>query len=431
MAVILWMDKYKNKTKKILLPLFISSVLILFNLPSLSAEPTPRCHADQLCSFVHAAIQNNPAICAAKANVAAAEARYIASSQPIYNPELTADAQKAIENTYSVGINQTIDIANKRCAKSKIGEANLQAAKAQLAKLEQQLTADLLNALIAYRTQERVVFFANERTNILKRFVVLSKKLLASGDITRVDVDLAQLAYSDSIAQQAQAGVRLTEALQTLRAITGCSHTNLPNFPQNLPCLLISDHKIDCLLQSLPEFHVLNNQYLSARARINLAQRERYPDPTIGIQVGQQEESGEKKTLVGATLTVPLFIRNPYRAEVAAASGDAAEADQKRLDWIRTTRAELLTSAERYQILSRALNQWENISNQPLKDGINLIERLWQAGELSTTEYLVQLRQRVDNQITGALLKAQTWQTWVSWLKSSGQSESWLCHYSP
>lgn len=427
------MVKVKNKKHNIqinlskFLCLIIGFILLLY--PSLLlAQHIP---VGTLSGFVQSIIQNNTSIRAARANVKAAEARYIASAQPIYNPELTAQAEQAIENTYSIGINQTIDIADKRCAKSKIGQANLHVAQMQLANLEQQLTADLLNALIAFHTQKQVVFFAHQRTDILQRFFTLSKKLHASGDITRVDVDLAQLAYSDSIAQQAQAEVKLTEALQLLRAITGCDNSNLPDIPLNLPHLVISDHKIDCILQSLPGFHVINNQYLSARARINLAQRERYPDPTIGVQGGLQEESPERKTLVGVSLSVPLFIRNPYQAEVTAACADAAEADQKRLDWVRVTHAEIMASAERYQILNQAVGQWEKISNKPLKDGIILIEKLWQAGELSTTEYLVQLRQRVDNQITGAVLTAQAWQAWVSWLKASGQSESWLCHYSP
>jgi cobalt-zinc-cadmium efflux system outer membrane protein len=420
-------EKY-NKILKYGVMKFIF-VIIWFYCVSIEANDN-HLPVSSLSKFVQCVIQNNPAIRAAKENVCAERARYVASSQPIYNPALVAEAQKAIEDTYLVGINQTIDIANKRGAKSQIGAANLCVAKMQLANLEQQLTADLLNALITYNMQKRVVDLAKQRTSMLQRFFTLSKKLHASGDITRVDVDLAQLAYSGVIAEQAQAEVKLKEVERTLRAITGCDYVTWPTFPSKLPCLAISDEQVDCLLRNLPGFHVLNNQYLSARAKINLAHRERIPDPTIGIQGGRQLESEESKTLVGVTLSVPLFIRNPYRAEVAAASADAAEADQKRCEWIRNARAEIKTSAEQYIIYQQAMEEWERLSNKPLKDGINLIERLWQAGELSTTEYLVQLRQRVDTLITGASFKSQAWQAWVSWLKASGQAESWLCAYS-
>lgn len=150
---------------------FIACALLAFH--HISSWAGSECNS--LPGFVHNVIQNNTSVRAARANVKAAEARYVASSQPLYNPELTALAEKGVEKTYSVGINQTIDIANKRCAKSKIGEADLQVARMQLVTLEQQLTADLLNALITFHTQTQVVRLAQERTSILQRFFTLTK----------------------------------------------------------------------------------------------------------------------------------------------------------------------------------------------------------------------------------------------------------------
>ncbi len=55
-----------------------------------------------------------------------------------------------------------------------------------------------------------------------------------------------------------------------------------------------------------------------------------------------------------------------------------------------------------------------------------LIERLWKAGEISATDYLVQLKQRLDSQIAGVELQSRTWQAWVDWLKASGTIETWV-----
>jgi cobalt-zinc-cadmium efflux system outer membrane protein len=52
--------------------------------------------------------------------------------------------------------------------------------------------------------------------------------------------------------------------------------------------------------------------------------------------------------------------------------------------------------------------------------------RLWEAGELSTTEFLVQLRQTLDTRESALELRETLWRAWLEWLIASGQIESWL-----
>lgn len=377
-------------------------------------------------TFIDNILRNNPAIHAAHSNVLAAEARKKAASFPIYNPELTAEYQNAIERTRSIGINQTIDWKNMQAARSNVGCANLYLAKAQLAVLRQQLIVQTLDALARFHAAQRVVALAKRRSEVLKQFVGITKRRYQNGDIARVELDLAQLALSEALAQQAGTEVNLNEALQTLRGVTGLSQMNWPLMPTVLPRLAKDSISIEQLTADVPNVVALNQQYISAVARIKVAERDKYPDPTIGIQGGYQEESGERKNLFGLTLTIPLFILNPYRAEVDAASFDAVEAAQKRADIFRQTRAEILSSAERYRTLYRANLRWQQATGKPLSDGMTIIQRLWRAGEITTTDYLVQLKQRVDSQIAGAELRGRTWQAWVDWLKASGQAEMWI-----
>jgi len=393
---------------------------------ALTPNDPPVSASVSLTSFVQQAVETNPAIQAAKANVAAAKARHRAANQPLYNPEVTAEAQSAIDKTYSVGLNQTVDWANKRDARTQVGFADSQVATAQLTNLRLQLTADILNALAAYQANQRVVLLAKQRTALLQQFVTLTQKRYTTGDIARVDVDLAQLALSEALAQQANAEVNLNQALQKLRATTGFNRAQWPVFSSRLPLLQLREGEIEALLYRLPILHILHNQYLSALKRIQLAEKQRYPDPTIGIQGGRQIGAESNKPLVAVSVSMPLFVRNTYRAEVDSANLDAIEAGQKRNDMARQARAEIKSSAERYQALYQANQQWQQTAGKPLSDGVELIVRLWQAGEISITDYLVQVKQRLDSQIAGAELKGRTWQAWVEWLKASGQLDTWL-----
>lgn len=388
---------------------------------------TSQAHADTtLNAFIAQILETNPAIQAAESNVAAAKARERASGNPLYNPEFTAEKQNALENTTSAGFSQTFDWANKRDARGQVGAANARVAQAQLADLRQQMAAQILGALARYQAEQQAVSLAKERTSLLQKFVSLTTKRYKSGDIARVDLDLAQLALSEALAQQADTQVNANQALQTLRATTGFNQMNWPRLSSALPTLSSSNIDTNTLLSKLPAFLVLSHQYQTARARIKLAERERYPDPTIGIQGGQSSGDGESKRLVGVTLSIPLFVRNPYRAEVDAANFDAIEADSKREDIMRQAKAEIRSSAERYQTLYRATQQWQQAAGKPLGDGMTLIERLWQAGEINSTDYIVQLKQRIDSQIAGVELKGRAWQAWAEWLRASGQIDSWL-----
>lgn len=382
--------------------------------------------------FINEVVEHNPAIQAAKSNVFAAKARAKASSLPIYNPELVAENQKAIEDTELLGINQTIDWANKRDARKHVGVANVWVAQAELENLRQQLGAAIISALAKYHAEKNVVRLAKQRTSLFQQFVSISNDRLKNGDIARVDLDLAQLALSEALAQQADAEVRMNQALQSLRAITGFSQMAWPVISNSLPPLSLDKINVDHLVSHLPVFQVSNRKYQSALARIKMAERDRYPDPTIGFQGGRQLEGSEKKRLIGLTLSIPLFVRNPYRAEVDAASFDAVEADSKREDLIRQARAEIISSAERYRTLFGALRSWEQLSRKPLSNGMVLTQRLWQAGEITPTDYVVQLKQRIDSQIAGIELKSRAWEAWSDWLKASGQIENWLqidgCH---
>ncbi len=383
-------------------------------------------YSSNLSEFINQTVENNPAIQAAKSNVLAARARENASGQPLYNPELVAEKQNAIEDTELVGINQTFDWANKREARRNVGTANVYVAQAELDNLRQQLSSSILSSLAKYQAEQKIVSLAKERTALLQQFLSISKKRYSSGDIARVDLDLAQLALSEALAQEAGAEVNMNQSLQTLRAITGFSQMSWPNLANALPVLSQANINMEKLMSQLPALLVLTHKYQSALARIKVAERDRYPDPTIGIQGGRQMEGSEKKGLVGVTIGIPLFVRNPYRAEVDAANYDAIEAEGKRADIARQVRAEIKSSAERYQTLFRAVQQWQQTSAQPLSDGMVLTERLWQAGEITTTDYVVQLKQRIDSQIAGVDLKSRAWQAWAEWLSASGQVETWL-----
>ncbi|MFO1259036.1 MAG: TolC family protein [Gammaproteobacteria bacterium] len=379
-----------------------------------------------LANFILQSLQDNPSIQAAESSVAAAKARERAAKQPLYNPELTLEKENAIDDTEAIGINLAIDWTNKRKARKQVGVANTLLAEAQLNEIRQQVASEILSSLAKYQSEQQALVLVRKRSSLLQESVSFTNKRYSTGDAARVDLDLSQLALAEALAQQADVEVEAILALQKLKALTGLNQINWPELPNTLPSIDSTNKDVDHLMANLPIIQLFNQQYQSSLARIRVAQKERFPDPTIGIQGGRNHGEEESKRLFGLSFSIPLFVRNTYRAEVEAANYDAIEADRKHADIIRQIRAQISSSAERYELLYHAVKQWEQISAKPLGEGMSLIDRLWHAGEMNTTDYLVQLKQRIDSEVAGVELKGQAWEAWGEWLRVSGQVENWL-----
>jgi cobalt-zinc-cadmium efflux system outer membrane protein len=56
----------------------------------------------------------------------------------------------------------------------------------------------------------------------------------------------------------------------------------------------------------------------------------------------------------------------------------------------------------------------------------DLLQRMYEYGELRTTDFLVQLRQTLDTRESALDLELTMWRAWFEWLTASGQVNNWL-----
>ncbi|MDP3562525.1 MAG: TolC family protein [Legionellaceae bacterium] len=383
-------------------------------------------HDGSLAHFIHEVFLQNPGIQAAEANLYAQRAREVASGKPLYNPNLVAQVQYAIEDQSFLGFSQTIDWSNKRKARHAVGVANLFVARAQLRLQKLKLATEVIDALSAYAIQSKLVALEKERVRLLKNFAKLTRDRFKKGDIPRVDVDLALLALSQSITQLATVEIRKSLVLQTLRAKSGLFLNKWPDLSAHLASLVTDEEKMKQFACNYPSIIVLRDSFMSAQARSKWADRQRNPDPTLGLQGGTSKEKSNKQLLINLTLNVPMYVRNNYQAEAQAAKFDAMRAHEQYAQGLYQIKANIKTSAERYQMLYEAVQNWYDVSKEPLTEGMVLIERLWNVGEITTMDYILQLKTRVDSQIAGVELEGQEWHAWIEWLHFSGQLLPWL-----
>ncbi len=380
---------------------------------SAADEPALRALAGQL-------LEVNPQVSAARAALDAAEARQRAAGKPLYNPELEFDYEDAGSRTTSLGISQSIDWADKRGARADIGELELESARAGLALARQETLGRFLERLNALQTARASARLAERRVALLGEFQALAERRFAAGDVGQSDLDLARLALSQARMEAAGRAADAADAEAELRALVVDPPAAWPELPAlPAPSSAAADEK---LLEQHPGLKGMRLRALALRNGVTLAQRERRPDPTIGLRGGKEDDDA----LVGLNLSIPLFVRNDFRAEVDAAQAEALREEQAyRNAWLQG-RARLMAAAERYRLMHAALTDWQNVGQKALSGRTELLKRLWEAGEIGTTEYLVQLEQTLDTQFSAVELLGRTWAAWIAWLDAAGQTERWL-----
>jgi len=405
---------------------------LIGNLPTAQANevnavaPSPASPA--LARFVQTVVDSNPRTRAARASYEASVALEAAADRPLYNPELTLQAENADTDTRSAGISQTIDWGDKRSARTRVAESQRLAAEAEYLGVRWSVSIELLSGLAAYQTALEQNQLADARVRLMNEFATLARRRLTAGDLTQVELDLALLAATGARMQKATVAAALVEARQRVRNLTPQSTpAQWPGLPNQLPGLPSATSDPERLLLALPEVQAAQRQVEATSAAVELRKRERRPDPTVSLASGRED----RKFLIGLNVSIPLFVRNRFNQEVLAAVAEQGQAEQRAEDVLRHARTRLVSALERYRLSRGAWNDWRKTGDVSVNRQAGQLRRLWAAGEISTTEYLVQLRQTLDVQAGALDLRLAWWRAWFEWLRAAGRVDTWLSMGAP
>lgn len=372
--------------------------------------------------FVASTLEKNLRLRAARMALASKKSVRDAESQPIYNPDFILDTEDATSQTRAIGVSQTLDWSGKRKARSQIADLNLRFAETEFLSLRRSFTTELLSGLATYQIYCARYELVLERLQLMNDLVDLAQNRFNAGDISQVELDLVKLAATkvrnNSVTIQAE---RL-QAQEAVRVLTPhVDKTEWPSLPSSIPKLpRYTD--LDMLVQQLPELQLAELNVQINESLTELRRTERKPDPTLSVTGGQEDD----ELAVGLNLTIPLFVRNSFKHEVSAAKAERDESQLMASDVLHRARVRLEISTERFSILRFAWVDWESTSEKSLSRPVDQLQRLWEKGELTTTDYVVQLTETLEVRESALELKESLWQAWFDWLKASGQIDAWF-----
>ncbi len=373
--------------------------------------------------FINRILDENPEIQAARAAVEAARARVQGAGLPIYNPELALEGEKteSVDN-YGIGLTQTIDLHDKRGMQEKAALAGLETARSTLEALRQEKAVALLDAMVRILNSQEITALSRQRFQLLERFQRLAEQRQRAGDIPLIELELARMAVAEAAMAQAQAGGALVEAKGDFFTLAGEAPPERLGLPSSLPTRLPGQQEDERLASNHPNVRQAHLLAQAARVAISATDRERRADPTLGLMTGRDDE----ESYLLLSFSMPLQLRNDFRSRVTAARSEALQAEQQAQQVYRATLAQLRTAREHYVLISQAWQVWLARGQSSLKQQSELLERLWQAGELETTDYLIQLQQALDTRIAGAELHGALWHAWIRWQAATGQVFEWI-----
>jgi len=368
--------------------------------------------------------QRHPGQRAADAQLAAARARYDAAAQPLYNPTLDlAHDDEAGEITSTVGASLTLDLGGKRGARRDAAQARVDRSVADAHLGRREFARRWLIAWSSLRGAGARVEIGERRVALTRRFAELAEQQFAAGDISGAERDLARLAHDEAQVQQAALLAERAQADAEARALSGDADA-LAALP--LPSDGLAGARTDAaVIETPPEAQAADADARIAAREVTLARRDRVPDPTVGFRVGRIRVGGASDRVFGVSLSVPLFVRNAYRAEVVAASAqaDAAHAERRRVEI--ELAAERQRAIDTYAAAAAAWKQWRGSRATDVERRSQLLERIWREGELSTSDYLLQLRQTLETALAGAELETRLWRAYTDFLVATGRVERW------
>jgi cobalt-zinc-cadmium efflux system outer membrane protein len=362
----------------------------------------------------------NPDVQAARAELEAAQARARAANQPLYNPELALGVENADVDRRTAQLSLTLDVSGKRRARAAQGQAELQVWQAAYDLQRQAVAQRWLKAWSALSLATRQRELGQQRVGLMQRFDDLAAARLKIGDISSPERDLAALALGEAQVQQATLAGNEAAARAALLALAGeVPATASPPWPHGLPP---GDNTLSPrAVGDLPQVVQARARQASADAAIRVAQRNRVPDPTVSLTGGSVRVGPVTDHVIGVSVSMPLPVLNSGRAQVEAARADADAATATLQAEQLRARATLQEAQARYAALHHAAQAFQRSRAAAFEERTTLLEKLWRSGEISTSDYLVQLKQSLDTALSGFELENQAWQAWFDYLTAAGR----------
>lgn len=376
-----------------------------------SAQRTESPAALTLAEAMRLAETAHPTVRSREAQLAASEgARREAQAMLFNNPALTTEGTQRRPdapggtgkwNEWNVGIAQPLEIGGQQSRRREAAAATHDALRAEIDDARRLARAEAALRFHGVLAAQRRVQLEQRSLELFESTAQAVEKRRAAGEDTRLDANVALIEAERARNALASAREHLLDARVELGTVLQLPPSAMPEVAGELttPTGDRPPYDLDALLtsaQGLPRHRALSARQDAARARVGVERASRYPDVTVGVNVGREGpgEARERVTTLSVSVPLPLFKRND--AAIGQALSEADQAEIERSVALRDAQAQvrrlwnrLDSQRERTQRLQRAMLAAAGQSQA-------LAARSRQAGQIGLLDQLLVNRQTLD-----------------------------------
>jgi len=330
----------------------------------------------------------NPELDVARARVRAADAGVITAEGRI-NPSLSIgggysnDPESALLFRFVPTF--TIETAGKRGYRILQARKLAAAARAELTDAAWRVRSRVRAALLTY-------LFARRRRDLLAgevavrvEAVTLFEKRLEAGEVSRPDVDAAEIEASNTRVQMRAAEGQVSVSLARLGAAAGLTEAALRGIKLECPGVDAPPAAEELSIEKVQQAGLLHRadvrrsllEYAAAEAALHLEIAKQYPD--IELSPGYDFDEAHHKFTLSPGFTVPLFNRN--QGPIAEANTRRTEAAARFVALQARAIAEMETSLAGYRAALRELREADRRLLRLQREKETSIRRAFEVGE--------------------------------------------------
>jgi len=319
--------------------------------------------------IVRRALRDNASIKAARAKWEMMKARV---PQAAAWEDLRAGVDSFVERSVSIPANsfmnqtamleQEVPVSGKNRSRARAATAEAGAAFEDLRRMELDVSS---RARIAYaRLANGYAQLEVNRRNdeLLGQFVQISRSRYETGVATQADVLIAQTDAAKLLETRADIERQISEAQSALNVLLNRPAQASLGRPGPLvfaPRVLSLDKLQAIALASRPELQRARSQIDAARFRVELANRQWFPDPALNVKAQRYNEAAQaiSEVDVGISFPIPWLNGKKYSAGALEARKDLENAQQEfdaarveALGLVRDQLKKIQTSAQQYEL---------------------------------------------------------------------------------
>lgn len=351
----------------------------------------------------------NPELKAKRAQLAAAEGvRTDAGALLFNNPQLTYErTRREIPQTgqpgeraseWNGGVSQALEVAGQPRHRRAAADAALTGLRAEIEAMRLRVGAQVAQSFYRVLALQQRVEVETHAVRLFESTAAAVQKRRAAGEDTKLDANVAAVEAERARNQLATVSEQLLDARTELATLVQMPPDRVPAAAGDLDEGATAP-ALEALLRDLdlqPRLRAVVAREASARARLNLERASRYPDITVGVNVGREGPgvARERLTMLSVTVPLPFFKNNATGIGQAATELETAQIERQATE--RENRAQVLALWNKLQSLQSRVRRVRESVLPTLEDNQQLSLKSQRAGQIGLLELIVVNRQAID-----------------------------------